>query len=65
MAVTSVHIYYTGDTAYDLRKVLTIVDAGGTPAQVMVYFENCPNAPVQFAKAAFEAAKQASLNGGG
>jgi hypothetical protein len=65
MAVTSNHIYYTGDTAYDLRKVLTIVDIGGVPAQVMVYFENCPTAPVQFAKAGFEAAKQISLNNGG
>ena len=65
MTVTNVHIYYTGTTAYDLRKVLTISDIGGSPAQVVVYFENYPTSPVQFAKAAFEAAKQASLNAGG
>lgn len=64
--VVNANIWYPGGypgTAYDLRKIVSWVQ--NTPTTVKVRFLGDPVALVIFDAAAFEAAKQASLDAGG
>ena len=70
MAVTSDHIFYPdgGDApAYDLRKITQWTHVTGDSSKIMAHFEGAGDTPaaVPFDKAAFETAKQTSLDAGG
>lgn len=65
MAVANVHILYVGSSAYDLRKVSSIVAHQTDPLLVMARFYDDPRTAIPFVKATFEAAWQASLDAGG
>lgn len=65
MAVTSPHILYVGTSAYDLRKVTYWQPVDNVaPAVSRVRFVNL-DSYVDILQSTFEAAKQASLDGGG
>jgi hypothetical protein len=66
--VSSPHIWYPSGypgTAYDLRKVISWNDVSTAPTTVQVRFMGDPVATLIFNKAAFEAAKQNSLDNSG
>jgi hypothetical protein len=65
MAVTSAHIFYVGSTAYDLRKVESWWTDPDNATFVFVRFISCDTTAVKMNLAAFEAAKQASMNADG
>ncbi len=61
MPVTSPHIWYQGNTAYDLRRVLDIAPMDDVTT-LRVRFEFSPSAWLVVDKTTFEAAYQASLS---
>jgi hypothetical protein len=68
--LSSVHVFYpagyTGPcTCYDLRKAVSWWKDPENAAFTLVKYIDMPNIPVRHDTAAFEAAKQASLSGGG
>jgi len=65
MAVTNVHIFYMGTSAFDLRKVISWYPHRTDATQVSVRFQGIANTPIDMNTVAFEAAKQASVTAGG
>ena len=67
MAVISDHIWYPGggDTAYDLRQVVSWAPNNNDATKANVRFVSSSSQVVTFDLAAFEVAKQASLDAGG
>lgn len=66
--VISFHIWYPSGypgTAYDLRRVVSWSDSSDDATKTRVRFVGDPVAVVEFVKADFEVAKQASLDNGG
>jgi hypothetical protein len=64
MPVTSPFILYVNSTAYDLRKVSSVVD-NPDPSLVDVRFIDDPRLTVTFDRVTFEAAWQSALDSGG
>jgi hypothetical protein len=62
MPVVSVYILYVGNSAYDLRKVSSVVPHQTDPTLVMVRFQDEPRTAIAFVKATFEPAWQAALD---
>ena len=67
--VSNVHIFYVGESAFDLRKVVAwapLSNPTGDATKVSVTFQGMdPSARIPFDAAAFIAAKTASLAAGG
>lgn len=61
MPVVSPFIFYTGATAYDLRKVVSVVPDIDNPTRVLVRFIDDNRVVVPFIQATFEPAWQAAL----
>ena len=62
MSVSSPYIVYVGSTAFDLRKVSSVIEPSDQPSSVIVRFIDEAKTTITLDRTSFEAAWQAALN---